>query len=1240
MEPRTEVPGARRIVESPPFARRDERKLRHHLVYLHAQPLIYHGPEGQLYDVEPLNFAGEREKLFQTLKEAGKALNLRAEAATAENLRKLVTLGCRALHYTGHGLPNSLVFEDGKGGCHMIGAEDLKRLFGAGRRKGGVKFVFVAACHSEAAGNAFVEAGVEHVIAVRLEAKVADQSPAIFMNQFYLALLVGHTVKEAFDIGQNAVDGSPDTHAKADSSKFLLLPKHVNHDVTIFDDLENGEIQDLSLTESPTNLPATPEGFLGRNYEMQRIIDDLTSRQGRRLVNLVGEPGIGKTATAITASRYLHQRHIFQDGIVFVDLVAARGNAEAGIPSSEILSSALAVALRQAGVNLPESDSKRTKSPEPVSTFEIFDQIRSKDLLVVMDGADTLPSSVPPLTTGGILGVLSPMFSRLAVAGGAVSPTPPPWGVSVSRFLSKLLATCHRTRVLVTARKPLRRVENSVERILRIPPLSREYTLRLLMSLLSMPSPQAVGDTKTSEASTSRRRLSAQDIRGHKLLLLIQNHPARIWDAARAVSRAHGSLDVAARAMQAKRERGGGVYGPIRAQSMGSGSTLRRRSNFDLFFDALVCGPTKAAAKDALSEYLPVDLAHNTPDTTPYTTEGKDWQTSPEAHFSNEAAGSHRIVIWGFAGGNASLNGEYECIGINDRQLFLKLNPPRFRDLPRLREGEDNELVDGIQRRMSVYRQVLTDGSGYADGMMWPHGEGWCIGPKLVAGTNMCVAVLPAHPGPPWLSGTALEGRSWYVSIKGNGHKESKEIFVVPDIDMSVTGCTGSNACLNGIYRLSRKHATQSFATRKRKLFNRPAYIKIGGADDRFAEEPKEIKEGKFAIWCSNDGWCIGREEDLGTKKCYVCSSKPTFLPNLDEADWNVVVVEKINPTPDLKTTTSSPPARIPPIPNPRSRLPERSPSAPPPSHPTGTRAPASSPDQAGSKVAVQSEDPKDSNPKKPNNPTKPNTPTKPNNLIPRSVTGRSRRSAIKGFWKEDSNVKVVARCGVLVLGAKLGGGEEFAVAGNASMVNGRYALCEEVLLLPHFARRRFRNRPVFQKIDKAGNRTNVYLWCCDDGWVLGPHRNLGSKIGAAASPLDNLCPWHTSQAWEKWVSNSSGTVTSPSGKWIRDPSMVLLPLSGCVGLASFNQQGAPVPSPKVVFTQRRRSTPKEKHSASPPGYLSGYETEDEVQDPEVKMPVQIEPIAEEDSPETPTRRQRREASRDTDALDARSSPD
>ena len=98
--------------------------------------------------------------------------------------------GCRVLHFTGHGMPGYVTFEDDNGAMFLLNATGLRELFEVGGGAEGVKFVFVSACHSQDVGQAFVEAGVPHVVAVRTSDAILDDASLIFSHQFYTALLV------------------------------------------------------------------------------------------------------------------------------------------------------------------------------------------------------------------------------------------------------------------------------------------------------------------------------------------------------------------------------------------------------------------------------------------------------------------------------------------------------------------------------------------------------------------------------------------------------------------------------------------------------------------------------------------------------------------------------------------------------------------------------------------------------------------------------------------------------------------------------------------------------------------------------------------------------------------------------------------------------------------------------------------------------------------------------------------
>jgi hypothetical protein len=122
-----------------------------------------------VHEPDVLDTGQELQSLRKTLIESGRRLTFRAEVATVRNFRFLVTLGCRMLHYTGHGNPSCLIFENENGEANPLSVEMLTDLF----RAGGVRtqLVFVSACHSESAGHAFAAAGVPHVVAVKFDEK-------------------------------------------------------------------------------------------------------------------------------------------------------------------------------------------------------------------------------------------------------------------------------------------------------------------------------------------------------------------------------------------------------------------------------------------------------------------------------------------------------------------------------------------------------------------------------------------------------------------------------------------------------------------------------------------------------------------------------------------------------------------------------------------------------------------------------------------------------------------------------------------------------------------------------------------------------------------------------------------------------------------------------------------------------------------------------------------------------------
>lgn len=195
----------------------------------------------------------------QTKIKIPKRINVSVRFATTDSFRNMVTMGCRALHFSGHGNENVLYFEDGRAGVHPVPHANIKDLFRAGQGSGGsdVRLVFVSACSSEAVASAFVSAGVAHVVAVKVMTKIEDQAAIDFTKSFYLALARGKSVRASFIIGTEQVANSPLIKSAINAAaKFRLLPEDAEHDEILFpmDTIRREEIP--TYTATPRRFPS------------------------------------------------------------------------------------------------------------------------------------------------------------------------------------------------------------------------------------------------------------------------------------------------------------------------------------------------------------------------------------------------------------------------------------------------------------------------------------------------------------------------------------------------------------------------------------------------------------------------------------------------------------------------------------------------------------------------------------------------------------------------------------------------------------------------------------------------------------------------------------------------------------------------------------------------------------------------------------------------------------------------
>jgi hypothetical protein len=144
------------------------------------------------------------------------------EFGTTDSLMSVLTRRPAALHWSGHGTPSYVAFEDGRGGMHAVSTEQLEAI-SASAKHDDLKLVVVSACSSRFAAEAFARSGVKHVVAVESGMQVLDKAAQLFSRAFYLSLAMGDSVDAAFNIGREAVKSAPSLDGALESQKFVLL---------------------------------------------------------------------------------------------------------------------------------------------------------------------------------------------------------------------------------------------------------------------------------------------------------------------------------------------------------------------------------------------------------------------------------------------------------------------------------------------------------------------------------------------------------------------------------------------------------------------------------------------------------------------------------------------------------------------------------------------------------------------------------------------------------------------------------------------------------------------------------------------------------------------------------------------------------------------------------------------------------------------------------------------------------
>jgi len=388
------------------------------ITVLFSAPLVFTNERRQLKPFAKLDFDMERELMWQCMKEASRDIELFFDNATHDRLLAAITKRCSCLHYSGHGHPSYLPFEDGGGGPNWFKVEDIQRLIA---REGAApfKFVFVSACHSGLAGETFASAGVPHVVCCQQEFELKDTAALAFTRQFYLSLVVGHTVRESFEQGCKAVRATPNLRdSEKEMKKFLLLPKDGNHDVPIFNakavvewpkaDARHQNRSRFKRSKSITRLrnlhaggarsselgvrnmmqedpsPTPPQFFLGREVSMYYVLKAILCK---RLVSVVAEPGCGRSSLVCALCHYINERASTIIAIEHIYFVKAKRSRR--VDGCRALMEQLLRKLVESGKEDP---------PDPsVDMEDLFDfickSLKNEKALVVFDRMEYLENS-------------------------------------------------------------------------------------------------------------------------------------------------------------------------------------------------------------------------------------------------------------------------------------------------------------------------------------------------------------------------------------------------------------------------------------------------------------------------------------------------------------------------------------------------------------------------------------------------------------------------------------------------------------------------------------------------------------------------------------------------------------------------------------------------------------------------------------------------------------------------------
>ena len=360
------------------------------ILILFSAPLL----NENLLPIENLSIQKEIEEIASVLENISHpiAVEIVVKVATSQTLQDVLSSRVKPLviHFIGHGMTDgnstALVLEDEVGIARSLTEEELEIAL-SNQKQPPCQLALLNACHSEKLAQAFVKAGVFHVIAVNADDKILDAAARCFSRRLYQALFNQDSIADGFLLSRNAVK-LDDKLKKLFNSvtfkqgvnfdeafKFRLLPQ-VPHNQSLIIEPANSH-QVIYPQWSNTNIPRDNPDFVGRREEIHRVIQVLVESD-KRCIALHGMGGIGKTALAYAIGQWLHQRERYKDGVWFISLrdTDSVGTLITKIKQSlELSSVALARELRNSRVFLILDDLDKLIEKEPEELIDLLNSL-------------------------------------------------------------------------------------------------------------------------------------------------------------------------------------------------------------------------------------------------------------------------------------------------------------------------------------------------------------------------------------------------------------------------------------------------------------------------------------------------------------------------------------------------------------------------------------------------------------------------------------------------------------------------------------------------------------------------------------------------------------------------------------------------------------------------------------------------------------------------------------------------